>query len=132
MKRHAISWISASAESLQVCPTLCNPMDCSPQGSSVRKILQARIMEWVAMLFSRGLPTQGSNLHLLRLLHWRVASVPLAPPGKHYSLLRNQYHQKQSTYSTQSLAIFQQPLSERWRNWFWNSYKIAKSPKELK
>ena len=33
--------------------TLCNPMDCSPSGSSVRGILQARILEWVAIPFSR-------------------------------------------------------------------------------
>ena len=36
------------------CPTLCNPMDCSPPGSSVHGILQARILEWVAVPFSRG------------------------------------------------------------------------------
>ena len=38
----------------QSCPTLCNPMDYSPPGSSDHGILQARILEWVAMLFSRG------------------------------------------------------------------------------
>ena len=38
----------------QSCPTLCDPMDCSPPGSSVRGILQAGILEWVAMPFSRG------------------------------------------------------------------------------
>ena len=39
---------------LQSCPTLCDPIDCSPPGSSVRGILQARILEWVAMPSSRG------------------------------------------------------------------------------
>ena len=43
-----------STKSLQSCPTLCDPMDCSPPGSSVHGILQARIMEWVAMPFSKG------------------------------------------------------------------------------
>ena len=38
----------------QSCPTLCNPMDCSPAGSSVHGILQARKLEWVAIPFSRG------------------------------------------------------------------------------
>ena len=38
----------------QSCPTLCNPMDCSPPGPSVRGILQARILEWVAISSSRG------------------------------------------------------------------------------
>ena len=38
----------------QSCLTLCNPMDCSPPGSSVHGILQARILEWAANPFSRG------------------------------------------------------------------------------
>ena len=38
----------------QSCPALCDPMDYSPPGSSVHGILQARILEWVAMPFSRG------------------------------------------------------------------------------
>ena len=38
----------------QSCPTLCNPMDCSPPGSSVHGILQARILEWVAISSFRG------------------------------------------------------------------------------
>ena len=130
-----------------MCPTLCGPMDCSLPGSTVHEILQARILEWVAMSYSRymlrypvnissiflqyqwshgfydnkrkkesevlscvrlfvttwtvahqaplsvefsrqeywsGLPfsspgiflTQGSNLHLLWLLHWQADSLP--------------------------------------------------------
>ena len=38
----------------QLCPTLCDPMNCSLPGSSVRGILQARTLEWVAISFSRG------------------------------------------------------------------------------
>ena len=38
----------------QLCLTLCDPMDCSPPGSSVHGILQARILEWIAILFSPG------------------------------------------------------------------------------
>ena len=40
----------------QSCLTLCGPMDCRPPGSSVHGILQARILEWVAIFFSRGSP----------------------------------------------------------------------------
>ena len=49
-------WINISKESevAQLCPTLCNPLDCSLPGSSVHGILQARILEWVAISFSRG------------------------------------------------------------------------------
>ena len=42
------------AKSLHSCPTLCDPIDCSPWASSVHGMLQARILEWVAMPFSRG------------------------------------------------------------------------------
>ena len=60
------------AKSLQLYPTLCDPVDCSAPGSSVHGILQARILEWVAVPSSRGIfLTQGLNLHLLRLLHCR-------------------------------------------------------------
>ena len=38
----------------QLCPTLCDPTDCSPPGSSVHGILQERILEWVAISYSRG------------------------------------------------------------------------------
>ena len=38
----------------QSCPTLCNPVDCGPPGSSVHGILQARILQWFAISFSRG------------------------------------------------------------------------------
>ena len=43
------------------CPPLCNPLDCSPPGSSVHGILQVRILGWVAMPSSRGFLTQGLN-----------------------------------------------------------------------
>ena len=43
---------AAAAKSLQSCPTLCDPIDSSPPGSSVPGILQARILEWVAISFS--------------------------------------------------------------------------------
>ena len=50
----------------QSCPTLCNPMDCSPPGSSVYGIPQASILEWITVPFSRGIfPTQGLNPDLL-------------------------------------------------------------------
>ena len=42
------------SEVAQSCPTLCDPMDCSLPGSSVHGILQARILEWIAISFSRG------------------------------------------------------------------------------
>ena len=62
----------------QSCLTLCNTMDCSPPDSSLRGVSQARILEWVAISFSMGLPTQGLNPHLG---HWQVDSLPLSHQG---------------------------------------------------
>ena len=59
-------------KSLQLCLTLCDPMDHSPPDSSVHGILQRKILEWVAMPSSRGSSRpQGSNRSLLHPLHWR-------------------------------------------------------------
>ena len=44
--------VKSESEVTQSCPTLSNPMDCSPPGSSVRGIFQARILEWGAIAFS--------------------------------------------------------------------------------
>ena len=58
------------AKLLQLCLTLYNPMDYSPPGFSVHGILQARILEWGAIFLLQVIfPTQGSNPHLLHLLH---------------------------------------------------------------
>ena len=45
---------TAAAKSLQLCLTVCDPTDCSPSGFSVHGILQARILEWLAISSSRG------------------------------------------------------------------------------
>ena len=48
------TFLSKTAKSLQSCPTLCNPIDGSPPGSLIPGILQARILEWVAISFSNA------------------------------------------------------------------------------
>ena len=48
----------------QSCPTLCDPMDCNPLRSSVHGISQTRILEWVAIPFSRGSSYPGTNAGL--------------------------------------------------------------------
>ena len=64
---------------VQSCQTLCKPMDCSPLGSSVHGILQARILEnTVHFLLKEIFPTQGSNLGLL---HYRQILYHLSYQG---------------------------------------------------
>ena len=50
-----------NAKSCQSCPTLCNPVDYSPPGSSIHGIIQARIQEWVAFSFSKGSSHPGNK-----------------------------------------------------------------------
>ena len=69
------------ATSFQSCPTLCDPMDYSLPGSSVRGILQARLFQWIAIP-SILQEHRGSNLSLLCLLYWQVGCLPLLLPGK--------------------------------------------------
>ena len=69
------------AKSLQLCPTLCDPMDHSLPGSSIHGILQARILEWFAISFSKGLSHPRGRACVSYLLHWQAASLPLLPPG---------------------------------------------------
>ena len=57
-------------------------MDCSPPGSSIHGIFQARILEWVAISFFRRSSQSRSNWRLLHILHWQAGHVLLAPPGK--------------------------------------------------
>ena len=54
----------------QSCPTLCKPMDCSPPGSSVRGILQAKIPEWVAISPSRGSSWSKNRTHVSCIRRW--------------------------------------------------------------
>ena len=78
---------TATAKSLQSCPTLCNPIDSSPLGSSVPGILQARTLEWVAISFSNAWKwkVKVKSLSHVRLLAtpWTVAYQ--APPSMGFS-----------------------------------------------
>ena len=65
------------AKSLQLCPTFCNSMDCSPPVSSVHRILQATILEWITIPFSRLNPILLQLLHCRRILyHWITREAP--------------------------------------------------------
>ena len=66
----------------QSCLTLCNSMDCSPPGSSVHGIFQAKNTGAGCHFLLQGIfPTQGSNSHLLLLWYWQEDSLPLSDQG---------------------------------------------------
>ena len=74
---------AAAAESLQSCPTLCDPIDGSPPGSPVPGILQARIPEWVAISFSNAWKwkVKVKSLSRVRLLATPWTAAYQAPPS---------------------------------------------------
>ena len=86
-----VSWRSSEGRHCacvltQSCPALCDPVDCSPPGSSVHGILQARTLERTDITFFQ---TQGSSPCVLHLLHWRVDSLPLRSLKRDTSLSLN-------------------------------------------
>ena len=73
---------------VQTYPSLCDPVNCSPLGSSVHGVFQAKIVERVVISFSRGSSQPRDQIHVsLRLMHrhWQAGSLPLVPPGKLWS-----------------------------------------------
>ena len=66
-----------------LCSTLCNPLDCSPPGFSFRGISQARILEWIAISYSRGFsrPRDRTRVSCISFIG-KVDSLPLWPPWK--------------------------------------------------
>ena len=102
-------WVSEVA---QLCPTLCDPMDCSLPGSSIHGIFQARILEWVAISFSRRSSrprdwTQVSHIVGRRFTVWATREV-----------LGSQVYAKTTVLPLASLPVtpessaFQSPCSE--------------------
>ena len=77
----------AAAKSLQSCPTLCDPVDGSPPGSPIPGILQARILEWVAISFSNAWKwkVKGKSLSRVWLLATSWTAAHQAPPSVGFS-----------------------------------------------
>ena len=74
---------AAAAKSLQSCPTLCNPIDSNPPGSPVPGILQARLLEWVAISFSNAWKwkVKVKSLSRVQLLVTPWTAAYQAPPS---------------------------------------------------
>ena len=79
-----MTWCVWNATLLQLCPILCDPMDCSPTGSSVHGILQERILEWVTMPSSSGSSLLRDRTHISNVscIGWQLSYLPLALHGK--------------------------------------------------
>ena len=85
-----------------LCLTLCYPMDCSPPDSSVHGILQARVLDWVAMPSPRGSswPRGWTHPHLLCLLHCQADSLSLSHLGSPTTQRFHQRHWRNMRHAT--------------------------------
>ena len=106
---------AAAAKSLQSSPTLCDPIDSSPPGSPVPRILQARTLEWVAISFSSGWKwkVKGKSLSHVRLLATPWTAAFQAPPSMGFA--------RQEYWSGVPLP------SPKFKYWLVNSYYIGVS-----
>ena len=95
------------AKSLQLCPTLCDSMDYSPPGFSVHGILQARILEWVAIPFSRGSSQPRAQTHVSCISCIGGRFFTPEPPGKSWliHILRKTSYERQSTPPPQGSCV---------------------------
>ena len=85
--RYNYKQVAAAAKSLQLCPTLCDPIDGSPPGSPVPGILQSRTLEWVAISFSNAWKwkVKVKMLSCVRLLVTPWTAAHQAPPSMGFS-----------------------------------------------
>ena len=86
-EKQRVRAIAAAAESLQSCPTLCNPTDGSPPGSPIPGILQAGTLEWVAISFSNAWKwkVKVKSLRRVRLFATPWTAAYQAPPAMGFS-----------------------------------------------
>ena len=106
------SWKLRKSEVAQSCPTLCDPMDCSPPGSSVHGILQARILEWVAISFSRGSSRPRDRTQVPAL---QADALTSEPPGKPYPWRGRRFGSMGVGPSSQSLITYLKSLKQMLR-----------------
>ena len=97
-----VIFIVAVVESESCVQLFCDPMDCSPPGSSVHEISQARTLEWVAISFSRDLPDAGIKLECFALAGEFFTTEPpecfTVYDVFSYKLQVNPYHSPLSSY----------------------------------
>ena len=107
----------------QSCPTLCDPVDCSPPGSSVHGILQARILEWVAISFSKNCitpwnsPGQNTGVGSFSLLQGIFPTQGSNPGLPHCRQIIYQLSHKGSPRILECRAYPFSSGSSRPRNW---------------
>jgi len=118
---------ATAAKSLQSCPTLCDPIDGSPPGSSVPGILQARTLEWVAISFSNAwkwkVKVKSPSHTQLLVTSWTAAHQPPLSMGfsrqEYWSgvPLPSPMDQDPTSISHLTLIVSSKPCLKMWAHW---------------
>ena len=106
----------SESEVAQLCPTLCNPVDCSPPDFSVHGILQARILEWVAVSFSRG-SSQPRDRTQVSCIAGRRFNLWAARRENYFPQTNNKLHQLLNSLpflTVYSISIFYEIFTSPW------------------
>ena len=82
--------VKSESEVAQSCLTLSDPMDCIPPGSSIHGVFQARVLEWVAIAFSK-------HTHTHTHTHTQMCTLPLDNPYPYFSIMLNRIIQHNKT-----------------------------------
>ena len=101
----------------QSCPTLCDPMNCSPPGSSVHGILQERILEWAAMPSPGDLPNAGIEPRPSTFQVVQLDSLPTAPPGKPFRIIEYYNPKGSKVKVSQSCPTLYNPMGGLYSPW---------------
>ena len=109
--------VAAAAKSLQSCPTLCDPIDGSPPGSTVHAIFQAKVLEWGAIAFSGSwlgsYNKPRGELHVVQSLNWIIG---LPQPLFHSSSLQQAGQGKGARVRKPNRVVFLKPPLEVFAN----------------
>ena len=101
--------VSSSAQS---CPTLCDPMDCSPLGSSVHGIFQARILKWIDIIYSGESFQPKDWICLLHLLNLEADSLPTGHLGSPFIRTPALSHEGPTLITWFNLSYLTGPVSK--------------------
>ena len=109
----------------QSCPILCNPLDCSPPGSSVHGILQAGILQWVTISFSRG-PSQPRDWTQVSFIASRCFTSELLGKPNVLNTILKVKNRKLYEYRMVVSAVYPHDLVYDWELWFFALSRITR------
>ena len=118
----------SESETAQSCPTLCDPMDCSLRGSFIHGIFQARVLEWVAISFSRGSSRPRDRTwvsHIASRWFYHLSHQGSSPANGNPLHIGNQFHLLCQSYSMGCCRVREDYELELSGKWSWDQLVMS-------